>query len=139
VDLSDPQWVKLLAVREVIKKLLEEQRVAGEIGGSLDAAVACYADGDLYEALAACGEEARYWFITSEFSVHPASAHPDTALERNLETGERLWLEVRASSHSKCARCWHLRPDVGVDEEHPTLCARCVVNVFGGGEMRRYM
>jgi isoleucyl-tRNA synthetase len=139
VDLSDPQWSKLLAVREVLKKLLEERRVAGEIGGSLDAAVTCYAEGDLYEALAACGEEARYWFITSEFVVHRVGVQPDTAVERDLESGERLWLEVHASRNGKCARCWHLRLDVGTSEAHPTLCGRCVENVYGQGESRRYM
>jgi isoleucyl-tRNA synthetase len=26
----------------------------------------------------------------------------------------------------KCERCWHWEPNVGVDPEHPTICARCV-------------
>ena len=29
------------------------------------------------------------------------------------------------SSHAKCERCWNLRPSVGTDAEHPTLCSRC--------------
>jgi len=38
----------------------------------------------------------------------------------------------------KCVRCWHHRADVGGDPEHPLLCARCVGNVEGPGEDRRW-
>ena len=30
------------------------------------------------------------------------------------------------SPHAKCERCWNLRPSVGQDVVHPTLCDRCV-------------
>jgi isoleucyl-tRNA synthetase len=35
-------------------------------------------------------------------------------------------------------RCWHHREDVGADPAHPELCGRCVENVAGTGEVRRY-
>jgi isoleucyl-tRNA synthetase len=37
-----------------------------------------------------------------------------------------LWVLARKSPHAKCERCWNLRPSVGQDSEHPTLCDRCV-------------
>ena len=39
------------------------------------------------------------------------------------------------SPHAKCERCWNLRPSVGQDGAHPTLCDRCVrvVNALGAG------
>ena len=40
------------------------------------------------------------------------------------------------SAHAKCERCWHYRADVGADPAHPTLCGRCVANLFGAGEPR---
>ncbi|MCB1730604.1 MAG: hypothetical protein KDI21_09015, partial [Halieaceae bacterium] len=49
-----------------------------------------------------------------------------------------LRLQVSASADEKCERCWHRRPEVGQLEAHPTLCSRCVENVFGDGEQRRY-
>ena len=45
---------------------------------------------------------------------------------------------ARASEHSKCIRCWHYRPDVGQHADDPELCGRCVENVNGAGETRRY-
>jgi len=42
------------------------------------------------------------------------------------------------SAAEKCPRCWHHRSDVGSNAEHPELCGRCVENVAGEGEERRY-
>jgi len=45
---------------------------------------------------------------------------------------------VRPSAAAKCVRCWHKRADVGSEAAHPELCARCVVNLDGAGETRRF-
>ena len=45
---------------------------------------------------------------------------------------------VAASAHPKCERCWHYRPDVGVDARHPTICGRCIANLEGPGEARTH-
>jgi isoleucyl-tRNA synthetase len=44
---------------------------------------------------------------------------------------------VTPTAHRKCDRCWHWRADVGAEAAHPTLCGRCVTNLFGAGETRR--
>jgi isoleucyl-tRNA synthetase len=36
-----------------------------------------------------------------------------------------------------CDRWWHSRADVGADPAHPTICGRCVSNLFGAGEARK--
>jgi len=46
---------------------------------------------------------------------------------------------VRASSATKCERCWHYRSDVGQDTgggAYLGLCGRCVSNLHGSGEVR---
>jgi isoleucyl-tRNA synthetase len=42
------------------------------------------------------------------------------------------------STKPKCGRCWHHRADVGTHAAHPTLCGRCVDNVDGNGEHRKW-
>ena len=49
-----------------------------------------------------------------------------------------FWVSVDASSAAKCVRCWHKREDVGQSDRHPQLCARCVTNIDGPGEPRRF-
>jgi isoleucyl-tRNA synthetase len=46
-------------------------------------------------------------------------------------------VKVTPSTATKCERCWHYREDVGTDEAHPSLCGRCVSNLFGAGETRK--
>ena len=52
--------------------------------------------------------------------------------------GELVKVDIRASDAAKCVRCWHRRRDVGSDIRHPELCSRCVENVEGAGETRRF-
>jgi len=76
--------------------------------------------------------------ITSEARVHPVAAKPDVAVAADPEARSGLWLHVHASPATKCVRCWHKRADVGTVAAHPELCARCVSNVEGPGETRRF-
>jgi len=130
-------WAAALEVRAAVLRELERLRVAGEIGAPLDAVVDLYAAPATCAALAPLGEELRFALITSEAHVHPAEVRPaDAIAAASGETG--LWVRVRPATATKCVRCWHKRADVGSDPTHPELCARCVVNVDGAGETRRF-
>jgi isoleucyl-tRNA synthetase len=132
-------WERLRAARLAVAKVLEDLRVKGAIGQSLAAEVTLYADEPLLGALQAAGEELRFWFITSRADARPAGTRPAAALEAALEGGGTLWIEATASTAPKCERCWHRRPEVGDNAQHPTLCERCVANVAGAGEARRFI
>jgi isoleucyl-tRNA synthetase len=127
------KWDKIFEVREAVNKELEKLRGSEAIGSSLDAEVDLYCDDPLYTQLCALDDELRFVFITSYARVHQASAKPDQAV-----AGDSFWFQVKPSEHPKCVRCWHHREDVGSHPEHPELCGRCVENVVGGGEQRRY-
>ena len=84
------------------------------------------------------GDELRFVFITSEAAVHDAAEAPAEAVPVEGFAPGDVSLVVAATSCEKCARCWHHREDVGRDAEHPELCGRCVENVAGPGEARRF-
>ncbi|MGY6553878.1 MAG: isoleucine--tRNA ligase [Wenzhouxiangella sp.] len=127
-------WRRLRAVREVVSPRLEELRRAKAIGSSLAAEITLETDGELYRVLAELGDELRFFFISSD--VHLGRAAGEIA-EARIE-GELLKFSVRPTGHGKCVRCWHHRDSVGSDPEHPELCHRCVSNVAGAGETRRW-
>ena len=81
-------------------------------------------------------DELRFVLITSRATVENIKKAPDDAVHTTL-TG--LKLKVSASQHKKCVRCWHRRAEVGKNAKHPELCERCVTNVDGKGEERRYI
>jgi isoleucyl-tRNA synthetase len=130
-------WERIITVRDAVSKELEKLRVGGAIGSSLDAEVDLYADGETAALLRLLEDELRFVLITSYTRVHDIAARPDAAVEADIP-GLQLWLRVTPSEHSKCVRCWHHREDVGGNPEHPQLCGRCVENVAGEGEQRRY-
>jgi isoleucyl-tRNA synthetase len=128
-------WRQVMAVRTAVNKEMEERRAAGELRGSLDASVILYAAPELLATLEQLGDELRFVLITSAATLAPLAAAPDDAAMTELAD---LRLQVAACADEKCERCWHRRPDVGQLEAHPTLCGRCVENVYGAGEQRQY-
>lgn len=116
------KWEKIRQVRADVQKEIENLRTEGKVGSSLQAEVDITVEGDAYDALASLGDELRFVMITSRADLHKGPAS----------------ISVHQSQAQKCARCWHYVPSVGSVAEHPTLCSRCVDNLFGAGETRRF-
>jgi isoleucyl-tRNA synthetase len=131
-------WDAILNVRGGISRELEKLRNAGSIGGPLDSEVDVYCKSPLLETLQSFGEELRFVFITSDARVHSADRRPAEAAAVDEGEGNTAWVVVKPTAAVKCVRCWHKRADVGSDARHPELCARCVSNVEGSGEQRRF-
>jgi len=110
-------WETLFKIRESALAELERARQAKTIGKSLDAVV-------------------RYSAVGDNLTV----AQENTGLLRELcnvsgitieKGGEgSFWVSPAATEgRVKCERCWHWESDVGSDDNHPTICARCVAAV----------
>jgi len=115
------KWARIRAIREQVNKDIEVQREQGAIGSSLQANVTLGAAPEDHALLASLGADLKFAFIVS--AIH-------------LEAAGALSIGVNASKDTKCERCWHYQPDVGQHTGHPTLCGRCVGNLFGAGETR---
>ena len=132
-----PLMQELLALRETVSKVLEPMRAEGRIGASLAAEVQAFADLNVeaLEAHPGIVDELRFLFITSSMQLQPLAAKPAAAIQPE---GSAAWILATPSTQAKCVRCWHYRADVGAFAEDPELCGRCVDNVNGVGETRRY-
>jgi isoleucyl-tRNA synthetase len=124
--LSEGDFERLLALREQVAKVLEPMRAAGEIGAALDAEVALRCNVADQNWLAPFVDELRFLLISG-----------DVALIADDDAKEILILAT-ATDKPKCVRCWQHRGDVDGDPAHPGLCARCVGNIEGAGETRRW-
>ncbi|HWK75845.1 MAG TPA: class I tRNA ligase family protein, partial [Povalibacter sp.] len=140
-------WDAILDLRGAVARELEKLRNSGAIGAPLDAEVDLYCAPALLETLSAFGEELRFVFIVSDMRVHPAQERPSDAAAASpvgdsatSQEGDdnAAWIVVQPTAARKCVRCWHKRPDVGSHAKHPELCGRCVTNVDGPGEIRRF-
>jgi len=112
------KWTRLRELRDPVRKQIEELRAAGQVGSSLQAEVDLNVPADDYELLASLGEDLKYIMLTSAARVRRGDTQ----------------IEVKASPHPKCERCWHYRADVNGEG----LCGRCQSNLNGPGEPRRH-
>jgi isoleucyl-tRNA synthetase len=113
------RWARLLEVREVAQKALEEKRAAKEIGSSLEAAVVLRAGGDLYDLLESYRETLEDLLIVSGVELERAD-------------GDDIGVTVRRAEGEKCERCWHYRPTVGQEPTLPTVCHKCAGHLREG-------
>ncbi len=119
------KWTRLREIRAEAMRRIEEVRATGKVGSSLAAEIDIRAQGNDLEILRSLGDDLRFVLIVSRATVH-ACTEPE------------LRIDVQPSDAAKCERCWHHRPDVGSDPQHPTICGRCTDNLFGDGEQREH-
>lgn len=127
--LSDTQlqhWQSIIALRAQAAKEIEVLRGEGKVGSSLQAELEFHVAPEAFEALSSLHDDLRFVMITSSATTYKVA---DPSAQKIL---------VKPSGHQKCDRCWHYRADVGSDAAHPTICGRCVSNLFGKGEVRNY-
>jgi len=131
-------WPALIELRRGVLRELEKLREAGAIGAPLDAEADIYCVPAEYARFSALEDELRFFLITSAARVHRVSEPPSGAVPAADAAREGVWIAVKPTEAPKCVRCWQRRPDVGAHPEHPELCSRCVENVTGAGEHRRF-
>ena len=131
-------WDAVIALKADVSRELERLRNEGRIGAPLEAVVDVWCDASERARLAVLGDELRFVLITSIARVRDAAERPADAVPAASVAKEGVWISVTPSTAPKCARCWHLREDVGSNPAHPEICGRCVTNVEGPGEQRRF-
>ncbi|EKM15600.1 isoleucine--tRNA ligase [Vibrio harveyi] len=134
-ELNNEFWTEIQAVRGAVNKLLEDARKEKTIGGALQAEVTLFADDALAAKINKLEDELRFVLLTSAAKVKSLSENTDAAQATDIEG---LFVEVAAAEGEKCDRCWHHTSDVGTIEGHEKICGRCVSNVDGEGEVRKF-
>ncbi|WP_434988707.1 isoleucine--tRNA ligase [Xanthomonas melonis] len=116
---------KLLTLREQVAKVLEPMRANGAIGAALEAEITVAADAQTAARWQPLSQELRFLFISGDVTVTAAST-------------DDIFVSAQPTAKPKCVRCWHHQASVGSDPRHPELCGRCVSNIEGPGEQRRW-
>ena len=136
-EIDESTWDSLMQLRAEVTRNLEGLRQDGKIGSSLDADVTILADRALIDQLQVISDELRFVLITSAATLAPLDSVESEDVF-TLRNGSRILVQATPSEYPKCVRCWHHREDVGSHTDHVELCARCIDNIDGDGEHRRY-
>ena len=117
-------WDLVLTIRDDVNKALEEARNNAEINKRTEAMVAI----PVPEPYGITEETFVEWqpVLREALNVAQVTSHAGPA-----EAG----VKVGSAEGEKCPRCWLFKADIGADETHPELCARCasVVKVMDVG------
>ena len=117
------KWSRIREIRDAVNKDIEALRADGKVGSSLQANVILTVAAADHALLDGLGQDLKFVFITSVL---------------NLVAGDALSIASSSSTDTKCERCWHYSADVGASEAHPGLCSRCISNLYGAGEERKF-
>ena len=134
-ELGDDYWSQVLTVKEQVNRALEGAKKDKVLGGSLEAEVTLYVADELAQVLNQLEDELRFVLITSVAQVKPLAEKTDDAFDSEVDG---LFVGIKVSEENKCERCWHYSETVGQHQEHEDLCGRCVENVEGEGETRKF-
>lgn len=121
-DLNE-RWERVLEIRSLVTKTLEEARKEKVIGLSLDAQVHLHLPEKTYRFLLPYEQDLRSIFIVSSVTLHPAG--------KGTKDEKEIRVEVLRADGGKCERCWNYDVGVGRHLEHPALCPKCVGAVQG--------
>ena len=117
------KWMRIREIRDAVNKDIEALRADGKVGSSLQADVTLEVNSDDHALLTSLCEDVKFVFITSAVTLVAAN---------------RSKTIVTASQNPKCERCWHYAEDVGKYPAQPTICGRCISNLYGAGEIRMF-
>ena len=113
------KWNKIIKLKDIVSKELENARINKIIGHSLNAKVTMYAEEKQYEFIKENLELLKTVFIVSKVNV----------MENARKDEVKIGVKVEQASGKKCERCWMYSETVGENKEHPTICHRCSENI----------
>ena len=109
----EEKWNKIIKIKEMVAKKLEEARSEKVIGHSLNAKVVLCANTEECKFLKENEELLKAVFIVSGIEVKEQS------------NSENIDVKVEIAEGEKCERCWMYSVTVGQDLKNPTICHRC--------------
>ena len=109
------KWDKIMAIRDDVKKVLEQARADKVIGSALEARLTLYCSKELYDFLNVIPmDELADLFIVSKVDLVEGEGGVKGLVEG-------LGAAAEHAAGNKCQRCWKYEPSVGENG----LCPRC--------------
>jgi isoleucyl-tRNA synthetase len=121
-------WDRILILRGEVSQALETARKAKFIGHSLDAKIEISAFADDQKIMEERNEELPFIFIVSQVELLD---EPHDGEVYRSEKAPGLTIKVLKADGEKCERCWNFSTTIGDNDEHSTICNRCVDSLAG--------
>ncbi|MBN1901691.1 isoleucine--tRNA ligase [Candidatus Sumerlaeota bacterium] len=119
------KWERLLEIRDLVVRALEDARRNKIIGHSLDAIVTITTTSEETNKFSGIYSDFLADFcIVSHIEINKVDRFGEAL--KAMEGHPEISISVEKAPWPKCSRCWKLHPEVNKDTEYPEICPRCV-------------
>ena len=121
----DRELKPIIELIPTITKALESQRVAGMIGSSFDAKINLLTKGQSWaKFLESLQGDLPEIFKVSQVVIKNIDVwDPSVIVDANFP---EIGIKVEKAEGQKCQRCWNYSDSVGKNQEHSSLCGKCL-------------
>ncbi|XBC38313.1 MAG: isoleucine--tRNA ligase [Buchnera aphidicola (Floraphis meitanensis)] len=135
--MNNQYWNELLIIRNEVNKILDDIRKNQKLGNSLESSITLYVNNNIRKKLELLQDELKFLFLTSEIQIKNYSSAPNYAIKS--KSIKYLKIYVTKINGEKCMRCWHIIPNIKNIDTKLKLCKRCISNITGQGEIRKFL
>lgn len=130
-------WKIFFKIRNKVNKVIEHARINGIIKGSLEAEIVLYIDSSVIHMLHTMNNELAFGLLVSSVII---LNYDNFYLSKSDTSNDDMKLKVilKKAAGIKCLRCWNYTLKINQYKDYFNICSRCVENIVGSGENRKY-
>ncbi len=122
-------WKKLIYIKNNFNKILEKKKNKKKIKSSLEIELTLYLKKKFFNIIKKIKSELKFFFITSKTNIK---------ILKNKKNKKFFKIKCKKIIGIKCNRCWHYVKKIYNVKKY-NICIRCIKNVFGKGEKRKFI
>ncbi|CEN32341.1 Isoleucine--tRNA ligase [Candidatus Westeberhardia cardiocondylae] len=132
-------WKLIQKIQNETNKIIEYAKIKNIIRSSLEANIILYAKKKLAKKLFILKNELHFALLTSSAKIK--NFHEDYTEKATIcKNIEGLKIFLTKSKKIKCPRCWHYKiDDKKENDRNKNICGRCINNIYGEGEKRKFI
>ncbi len=119
-------WKKLLFIKNIINKKIENKRQKKIINSSLESKIVLYVNEKLFNKIKYIKKELKFFFIVSKLVLKKQKNNKNSSYK----------IKFYKMKGVKCLRCWHIVKKIKDNNKFQNICKRCITNINGVGEKR---
>ncbi len=123
-------WNKLIKIKNYLNKKIEILKNKKKINSTLKTIVTLYLEKNFFKKIKKIKSELKFFFLTSKLNIKK---------KNNLSKKDFFQLKCKEHYGIKCKRCWHYVTKINNNKNYPNICKRCILNIIGKGEKRKFI
>lgn len=135
--ISQDSWKLFFNIRNKVNKIIEQSRNNGLIKQSLEADITIYANSKLVKQLRVLNSELAFGLLVSSVLILDIYDENVDKTKIMLNSDE-FEVILKKSKGKKCARCWNYTLNIIQHRDYLNICSRCLKNIIGSGETRKF-